>query len=52
MIYSIYKNIGEGLGFLEGRPDEMSLKSCCECIKECLKTYFVPQDVEFEIVIQ
>ncbi|KEH37837.1 hypothetical protein MTR_2g449760 [Medicago truncatula] len=52
MIYSIYKNNGKGRGFSDGRPNEISLKSCCECIKEGLKTYFVPEVVESEIVIQ
>jgi hypothetical protein len=49
MIYSIYKNNGKGIGFSEGKPNEINLKSCCEFIKEGLKTYFVPEGVESEI---
>jgi len=41
-----------GLIFPEGIPNEINLKSCCECIKEGLKTYFVHEGVESEIVIQ
>ena len=52
MIYSIYKNNGKGIRFSEGKPNEVNLKSCCECIKEGLKTYFVLEVVESEIVIQ
>jgi len=51
MIYSIYQNNGKGLGFSEGMPNEISLKSCSECIKEGLKTYFVPESVESKVVI-
>ena len=43
MIYSIYKNNGKGIGFLERKPNGISHKDCCECIKEGLKTYFVPE---------
>jgi len=43
MIYSIYKNNGIGIGFSEGKPNEISLKACCECIKEGMKTFFVPE---------
>jgi len=42
MIYSIYKNNGKGIGFSEDKPNEISLKACCKCIKEGLKTFFVP----------
>jgi len=42
MIYSIYKNNGKGIGFSEDKSNEISLKACCECIKEGLKTFFVP----------
>jgi len=52
MIYSIYHIHGRGLSFSDGIPNEINLKSCSECIKEGLKTYFVPKDVESEIVIQ
>jgi len=52
MIYNIYKNNGKGIGFSEGRPNEINLKSCCECIKEGLKTNFVPKTVESKVVIQ
>jgi len=40
MIYSIYRNNGKRIGFSEGKPNEVSLKACCECIKEGLKTFF------------
>jgi len=43
MIYSIYKNNGKWIGFSEGKPNEISLKACYECIKEALKTFFVPE---------
>jgi len=46
MIYSIYKNNGKGIGFSEGKPNEISLKACCECIKEGLKTFFVPEGLK------
>jgi len=46
MIYSIYKNNGKGIGFSEGKPNGISLKACCECIKEGLKTFFVPKGVK------
>jgi len=52
MIYNIYKNNGKGIEFSKGKPNVISLKSCCECIKEGLKTYFVSEGVESEIVIQ
>jgi len=52
MIYSIYKNNGKGIGFSEGKPNGISLKACCECIKDGLKTYFVPEVVESDIVFQ
>jgi len=52
MIYNIYKNNGKGIGISEGKPNGISLKACCECIKEGLKTYFVPEGVESEPVVQ
>ena len=52
MIYSIYKNNGKGIGFSEGKPNGINLISGCECVREGLKTYFVPEGVESEIVIQ
>jgi len=52
MIYSIYKNNGKGIGFSEDKPNEISLKACCECIKEWLKTFFVPEGAKFETVVQ
>ena len=52
MIYNIYKNNGKRIGFLEGKPNGMNLKSCCECIKEGLKTYFVPEGVESDTIIK
>ena len=45
MIYSIYRNNGKGI------CNEISLKACCECIKEGLKTFFVPEDAKFETVV-
>ena len=50
MIYSIYKNNGKGIGFSEGKPNEISLKACCECNKEGLKTFFVPEDAKSETI--
>jgi len=32
--------------------NETNLKACCECIKEGLKTFFVPEGVKVEIVVQ
>jgi len=52
MIYDIYKNNGKGIGFLEAKPNETNLKACCECIKEVLKTFFVPEGVKVESVVQ
>jgi len=52
MIYSIYKKNGKMIGFSEGKPNENSLKACCECIKEGLKTFFVPECAKFETVVQ
>jgi len=52
MIYSIYRNNGKGIGFSDGKPNEISLKACCECIKEGLKTFFVPEGAKFETVVQ
>jgi len=52
MIYNIYKNNGKGSGFSEGKPNEISLKACCECIKEGLKTFFVPEGAKFKTVVQ
>jgi len=34
------------------KPNETNLKACCECIKEGLKTFFVPERVKVEIVVQ
>jgi len=51
MIYSIYRNNGKGIGFSEGKPNEISLKACCECIKGGLKTFFVPEGAKFETVV-
>ena len=34
MTYSIYRNNGKGIGFSGGKPNEISLKACCEYIKE------------------
>jgi len=52
MIYNIYKNNGKRIGFLEGKPNETNLKACCECIKEGLKTFFVPEGVKVETAVQ
>jgi len=52
MIYSIYKSNGKGIGFSEDKPNEINLKACCECIKEGLKTFFIPKGVKLETVIQ
>jgi len=52
MIYTIYRNNGKMIGFLEGKPNEINLKACCECIKEGLKTFFVPEGAKFETVVQ
>jgi len=52
MIYSNYKNNGKGIGFSEDKSNEISLKACCECIKEGLKTFFVPEGAKFETVVQ
>ena len=43
MIYSIYKNSGKGIGFSETKSNETNLKAYSECIKEGLKTFFVPE---------
>jgi len=51
MIYNIYMNNGKWIEFSEGKPNEFNLKACCECIKERLKTYFVPEGIEFDVVI-
>jgi len=52
MIYSIYKNNGRGIGFSNGKSKEISLKTCCECIKGGLKTFFVPEGAESKTVVQ
>jgi len=52
MIYNIYKNNGKGIGFSGGKPNEISLKACCESIKEGLETFFVPEGAKFETVVQ
>jgi len=52
MIYNIYKNNGKGIGFSEGKSNETNLKACFECIKEGLKTFFVPEGVKVETVVQ
>ena len=52
MIYSIYKNNGKWIGFSEDKSKKISLKTCCECIKGGLKTFFVPEGAEPETVVQ
>jgi len=52
MIYNIYKNNGKGIGFSKEKSNETNLKACCECIKEGLKTFFVPEGGKFETVVQ
>jgi len=52
MIYNIYKNNRKGIEFSEGKSNETNLKACCECIEEGLKTFFVPEGVKFETMVQ
>ena len=52
MIYSIYKNNGKGIGFSEAKSNETNLKAYRECIKEGLKTFFVPEGAKMETVAQ
>ena len=52
MISNIYRNNGKGIGFSGGKPNEISLKACIECIKEGLKTFFVPDGAKFETIVQ
>ena len=52
MIYNIYKNNGKGIGFSLAKSNETNLKAYCECIKEGLKTFFVPEGVKMETVVQ
>jgi len=52
MIYNIYRNNGKGIGFSERKPNEISLKACYECIKEGLKTFFVPEGAKSKTVVQ
>jgi hypothetical protein len=52
MIYSFYKNNDRGIGFPEVKLEKTNLKSCCECINEGLKTFFVPEGAELETVVQ
>jgi len=52
MIYSIYKNNGKGIGFSDDKSKEISLKTCCECIKGGLKTFFVPEGAKLETMDQ
>jgi len=52
MIYSIYQNNSRELGFSDGISNGISFKSCSECIELGLETYFVPEVVESEVVIQ
>jgi hypothetical protein len=52
IIYSIYRNNAKWIEFSEVKPNEISLKACCECIKEGLKTFFVPEGAKFETVVQ
>jgi len=52
MIYNTYKNNGKWIGFSEDKSNKIILKACCECIKEGLKTFFVPESANFETVVQ
>ena len=52
MIYSIYKNNGKKIGFSEDKSKEISLKTCSECIKGGLKTFFVPEGAKLETMVQ
>jgi len=38
--------------FSEDKPNEINLKACYECIKEGLKTFFVPEGAKLETVVQ
>jgi len=44
--------VSTAIGFAEGKPIKTNLKSCSDCIKEGLKTYFVPEADKIEEVIQ
>ena len=39
MIYGIHRNKSKGIGFTDGKPNEVNLKSCLDYIKEGLKAY-------------
>jgi len=52
MIYRIYKNNGKGIRFSEAKYNETNLKAYCECIKDGLKTFFVPEGVKMETAVQ
>jgi len=52
MIYNIYKNNGKEIGFSEDKSKEISLKTCCDCIKGGLNTFFVPEGAKPETVVQ
>lgn len=52
MIYNIYKNNGKGIGYSKGKPNEINPKAYCDCIKEGLKTFFVPEGVKYETIVQ
>jgi len=51
-MYNIYKNNGKGIGFSVEKSNKTNLKAFCECIKEGLKTFFVPEGVKVETVVQ
>jgi len=51
MIYNIYKNNGKWIGFSKEKSNETNLKACCECIKEGLKTFFVPEGIKVETMV-
>jgi len=44
--------MAKGLDFQKGNLMKPIFKACCECIKEWLKTFYVPEGAEFETVVQ
>ncbi|RHN55345.1 putative transcription factor interactor and regulator CCHC(Zn) family [Medicago truncatula] len=52
MIYSTYKNKGKGIGYSEEKSKEYSLKSYCDCIKDGLKSTFVPEGTNAITAVQ
>ncbi|RHN74110.1 putative RNA-directed DNA polymerase [Medicago truncatula] len=52
MIYNTYKNNGKGIGYSEEKSKEYSLKSYCDCIKDGLKSTFVPEGTNAVTAVQ